>query len=202
VYILDPEEVEERKRSEQGSHAPKEAAAAPAIEEELRSEFPSLAASLYVPYDDNNDRDYTPAELAKQNAEELRRQALLPVSNSGKYYNSFRKYGDLLKPKEAKPKDEADQQGEEETQEVQDTLHEDAWQRDAQSRIIGGTGMSGQGTEVEDDGEGWITSTTEIRKMKAVGRLDPTVSPAVLNENQAKAQERTSNMSAYSLCNH
>lgn len=189
VYILDPEEVEDRKRARQGDQATIGATVAPEIEEELRSEFPSLAASLHVPFNDTNEGDLTPAELAKEKADELRRQALLPVSNSGKYYNSFRKYGDLLKPKVAKPEGEADQQDPEATQERNDTLHEDAWQRDAQSRIIGGTGMSGQGTEVEDDGEGWITSTTEIRKLKAVGRLDLTVSPAVLNENQAKAQE-------------
>lgn len=45
--------------------------------------------------------------------------------------------------------------------------------RDRQSRIIGGMIMSGQGTEVDDDGEGWITSPTDIKKMKAAGRLNP-----------------------------
>jgi hypothetical protein len=38
-----------------------------------------------------------------------------------------------------------------------------------QSHITGGMTMSGQGTEVDDDGEGWITSPTDIWKMKAVG---------------------------------
>ena len=42
-----------------------------------------------------------------------------------------------------------------------------------QSRIMGGTNLAGQGADVEDDGEGWISTTAEIQTLKANGSLDP-----------------------------
>jgi len=39
--------------------------------------------------------------------------------------------------------------------------------------VIGGSGFSGQSAEVDDDGEGWVTSTRDITSMKASGTLDP-----------------------------
>lgn len=187
VYILDPEEVEERKREQKSGHQSETPALSLEIERELQSNFPSLLASLHIPcdLDEKESCDLTQAQLAQQKAEALKQQALQPVSNSGKYYNSFRKYHDVLKPKQEKIIDEVDIK-EVDVPAAAGATEEDEWQRDTQSRIIGGSGFSGQGIEVEDDGEGWITSTTEIRKMKAVGRLDPTSTPGVLNQKQAK----------------
>lgn len=187
VYILDPDEAEEQKRTRKSGGPTDTPTLALEMEQERQSDFPILSASLHIPciVVDNESSDLTLAELAKQKAEVLKQQALQPASNSGKYYNSFRKYRDVLKPRREKVSNEVDNK-EVDLHEIADTPEEDAWQRDTQSRIIGGSGFSGQGIEVEDDGEGWITCTTEIRKMKAVGRLDPTSTPAVLNEKQAK----------------
>ena len=186
VYILDPEEVEERKRAQEAKHARK-AAPTQEVEAELQSAFPSMAASLHVPYegDDDDASELTPALVAKQQAEDKKQESLKPATNSGKLYNSFRKYGDVVKPKQEKPKEEAAIE-EEEAPEAPAAAEEDEWQRDTQSRIIGGTGFSGQGCEVEDDGEGWVTTITDIRKMKSAGRLDPTTAPADLDQKQAK----------------
>merc|ERR1712238_328003 len=55
------------------------------------------------------------------------------------------------------------------------------------SRVMGGIGMSGQGMEVDDDGEGWITSTKEIAVMKANGTLYP--SDKANNNQQLAAKD-------------
>lgn len=45
------------------------------------------------------------------------------------------------------------------------------------SRVVGGIAVSGQGTEVVDDGEGWISSSRDIAAMKAAGKLHPSSKP-------------------------
>jgi RNA-binding protein NOB1 len=190
VYILDPEEVEERTF-----------ASARSVNEELQSDFPSLKVSLEISYDGSDSEEHAvlnPTIMAKQEAEKRKQEALRPVTNSGKLYNSFRKDGDLFKPHEKKdtvndapartetPHDVSDLNGKEEEEEEKENGDE---KRDRQSRIIGGMIMSGQGTEVDDDGEGWITSPTDIKKMKAAGRLNPSQNPDDINDGAAeKAQ--------------
>lgn len=185
VYVLDPEEVEARKLASTSDKA--------ALRNELEQDFPSLTASLQVPYegsdDEGSDNDsalVTPAILKKEEAEMKKQEALKPVTKSGKLYNSFRGYSDIMKPKvkssevvreeveEKTPAKVSDDDGEEEHMNKNE---------DGRSRIIGGATMAGQETEFEDDGEGWITSPTDIRKMKAAGRLNPTQNPAALDEN-------------------
>lgn len=163
VYILDPEEVAEKNRK--------------VLEQDLEAEFPSLAASSLIPYDgsDKEEDDIAENSLAanverKEQLEQKRKEdSLKPKSNSGKLYNSFRKYGDLMKPKEhAKrplpPKLDT-------TEELPVVPSPPVESNNRQSRILGGIGMSGQEGDFEDDGEGWISTTKEIKTLKATGGL-------------------------------
>lgn len=171
------------------------------IEEELKLDFPSLAAASTVPFDDggNNEGKHKaslievedPSERLRrqlQAEEERKQQSLRPVSHSGKLYNSFRRYGDLMKPKPkvqvtvSRPKPEGSTPG------TLPPTQQDEGAPDlnkGQSRIMGGMTLAGQEDDVEDDGEGWITTTAEIRSRKAGGSLDPTKSGAVLANAKA-----------------
>jgi RNA-binding protein NOB1 len=179
VYILDPEEVDERNRDLHGLDC--------TVEEELMSDFPSLAASLHVPYEGDDVDGVLDAHkdggslrpLTEEEVGERKKQALTPLSKSGKLYNSFPKYSNLLKPKATATKENfavvepAD--GDHETEEYHVyNLTDDANGMVTHSRIIGGAATSGQELEVEDDGEGWITCSRDIQKMKASGTAFPT----------------------------
>ena len=196
VYILDPDEVEERKAS---------------MENELKSDFPSLSASLLVPCEESNEEDgigsaptLGPATLAKQEAERKKQEALRPVTKSGKLYNSFRKYGDVMKPKYTTIGITEEESSETQAPEVASNASPDEGlnddQKEHQSRIIGGMTMSGQGMEVDDDGEGWITSPTDIRKMKAAGLLNPTHNPGDVNENASEKAQSGPPVSQRAAC--
>lgn len=173
VYILDPEEIEERKRMRLQPGVQDE-------DEEISDEFPTLAASLQVPYDgpgnEESEEFVTPAILAKRLADKKKLDALKPITRSGKMYNSFKKYSDIMKPKVHVQAPAAEDVVEEEK--MPSPVEEKKGPSNEQSRIIGGADLAGQGTQVEDDGEGWITSTKEIRQMKAAGKLNPTQAPA------------------------
>jgi RNA-binding protein NOB1 len=188
VYVLDPEEAGELKQE-----AEELKQASTNIDEELQSEFPSLAASLNVPYEgsddegnddegseeEGNDESEVDKDLAWHKAEEERKsKATQPISNSGKLYNSFRKYGKLLKTAPPSTKKAPAAHLAENQQTLVDAHATGRKDEDRnQSRIIGGNAFSGQGGDVEDDGEGWITSAKEIRSMKAAGALDPMRDP-------------------------
>jgi RNA-binding protein NOB1 len=146
-------------------------------EAELESDFPSLQAALAVPYEGSDD---------EQDAKEV---TLTPITieeqeKRKQQYNSFRKYGDLMKPKQPKeqPKETEVTEDEKKTPRVPDT--EPAKNV---SRIIGAMGMSGMEEGFEDDGEGWITCARDIRDMKATGSLDPLGKPG--QDGNAKAPE-------------
>ena len=206
VYILDPEEVEERKRQKEEQKAVRsnntnedEGDAAGDLADELAEAFPSLAAAATVPYDGSDDEGEGDAaggksalQLAQEEAERRRQESLKPIATTkdGKLYNSFRKYGHVVASdgikknscgmKKASDVDEADTNAEAEAEEQTDSgadAHTD--RRKDQSRILGGDmSMAGKMTAEDDDGEGWITTTSDIRSMKAAGRLDPTRDPA------------------------
>ena len=164
---------------------PTEESAKSSIEAELELDFPSLTAAATVPYcdeegqTDNLDTTHDPEKrLAIQRNEEeeaRKQQSLRPISKSGMLYNSFRKYGDLMKPKQQQRKLNAESVddipkvlgSEDQASELPEGADQPS------SRIIGGTTLAGQELDVEDDGEGWITSTSEIRVMKANGALEP-----------------------------
>ena len=160
------------------------------VQEELQQTFPSLAASIHVPYepeDDemepleyetptndnaNNKKDTTKTkELAE---EDRKKEAVKPISNSGKLYNSFRGYNKLFQPAAAK-------KAPAKTSSIQLNIVPEQQENDnpveAQSRIMGGVNMSGQEVDVEDDGEGWITCTKDIRSLQATGSLAPPKNP-------------------------
>ena len=205
VYILDPEEVEEKKRLSEAKGI--EGNKTQEVLNELEMEFPSLAASLAVPYegsDDENENNKGNAtqleqsERLKKAAEEERKrreESLQPISKSGKLYNSLGKYKKLTSKKgidisskkvsieEEKPSFSfAEAIGKSE-----EKKSDEKKQKVTQSRVIGGAGMSGQSDEVDDDGEGWVTSTKEIVAMKATGTLDPFRSDH--NHNQAPQKQ-------------
>jgi RNA-binding protein NOB1 len=184
VYILDPEEVEAKKQVSANDQT--------LLKDELEEDFPSLAASLQVPYegsDEEGETGKTPAMLKREKAEKNKLDSLKPVTKSGKLYNSFRHYSDIMKPK-AKTTTATDRFTDKVSEEMVQVVSDDDVdqktdtdeRKDHHSRIIGGTTMAGQGTEVDDDGEGWITSQIDIRKMKAAGRLNPTQNPGELDE--------------------
>jgi RNA-binding protein NOB1 len=152
-------------------------------ETDLESEFPSLSAAATVPYEgsEDEDEDENVEKERKLSDDKLlliekKMQALQPISKSGKLYNSFRKYGKLMKPKavtsEAAPKEEN----------TVDNASKDPWQArpedieektNQQSRIIGGGGMMSSedmGWD-EDDGEGWITCKSDILSAAGNGSL-------------------------------
>jgi RNA-binding protein NOB1 len=180
VYILDPEEVEERKKAYVESNS-----SVPSIENELEMEFPSLYAALTIPYegsDDEGDKDQVGnAERLKRAEEEhkMKREAsLLPVSKSGKWYNSFRGYKDIVKADGVQINSKKKEEIQTQTKSVSfnfasSTNNDQDKQKSFQSRVIGGSGFSGQSAEVDDDGLGWITSGKDIASMKAMGTLDP-----------------------------
>ncbi len=201
VYILDPDEVEEKRRKREekmkassgisGNEVLKTSGAENNdIMRELEMEFPSLAAASTVPYegsDDEGEEDKQKApkitqeeKLKKAAEEEAQRRAnsLKPVSKSGKLYNTLGKYKELASAKGIKIVDKSTKNRAVEApfafaQSDLPDVSEEKDQKQIQSRVIGGIGMSGQSTEVDDDGEGWVTSTQEIVAMKATGKLDP-----------------------------
>lgn len=110
--------------------------------------------------------------------EEEKQQNLSRVSKSGRSYNSFRKYKGLMKPKQ--PKKELDPLEEEKEQESSPLLDETATNTEApkqqqSSRFLSGGGGGETMLEEDDDGQGWITSSEDIKIMKidGGGRLDP-----------------------------
>lgn len=145
------------------------------IGNELDSEFPSLAAAATVPYegsDDDKEEDEEALEKRKlqeekEDEERKKQEALKPISNSGKLYNSFRKYGDLMKS--APPKKQKDVKPA--TTALLNIAKDEEPQERLDSRIMGGTsgGMVSEMNEADDDGEGWITNTSDIQ----AGRLTP-----------------------------
>lgn len=159
------------------------------LDDKLNSEYPSLgvAASVSMLREGNNSMDNESTitlEERRKLEEERRLMSLKPITNkSGKLYNSFGKYSDLLKAKpiviktsqtESNTDDSNDNQHDNESFFSQNGFSQQEERRDEMSsRIFGGTGFSGQDDFVEDDGEGWITTKSDITTMKASGALDP-----------------------------
>ncbi|CAB9509684.1 20S-pre-rRNA D-site endonuclease NOB1 [Seminavis robusta] len=145
------------------------------VQEELQLEFPSLAASIHVPYE-GDDNDMEPIEYQQRAEEERKKKATQPVSNSGKLYNSFRGYGKLFQPAPPSTK-KVVATVEEEKEKIEAVEETPAAETTQQSRIMGGVNMSGQEVDVEDDGEGWITCSKDIRSLQSTGTLAPPKNP-------------------------
>ena len=188
------------------------------LQAELQSDFPSLQAALTVPYEGSDteddheagnesqarkdaNKDVVVLGMTKEEQEKRKQESLKPVSKSGKLYNSFRKYGDLMKPKPPtqpkQDKNKLESAALPEAPIAEDTVEQSPQQHQEpttkkpanESRIIGGVTMSGQEMEVEDDGEGWITCTRDIHAMKSAGALDPSRTPAdALSANKNKKE--------------
>lgn len=118
--------------------------------------------------------------------EEGKFEALKPISRSGKQYNSFRKYKDLMKPKRAAvavrtkkdhAHDEETTTGDNVRRQALPQEREDAeGAKKSESKISGGGVVTSEVMKIDDDdGEGWIKSVKEIRasKMHNGGMLDP-----------------------------
>jgi RNA-binding protein NOB1 len=151
------------------------------VVDELALEFPSLQASLQVPYEgSDNEEDVV---ITDEILEQRKKASLQPVSKSGKLYNSFRNYGDLVKPKpkaspslstaSSKETLSSNQNADVAPLESSSASSSLPPPSSSSSRIMGGMNFSGQEAMVEDDGEGWITCTKDIQTMKSTGALDP-----------------------------
>lgn len=138
----------------------------------------------------------------EQERERKKQEALKPISKSGKLYNSFRKYGKLMKPK---PPTTTTSTAKQSTPAAKSSLLNIVKEGDettdrnfdpTQSRILGVAGAStSAGTTAtpemnadDDDGEGWITSTKDIVTLKnniGGGQLDPIKSTLSNNNNNS-----------------
>eukprot|EP00554_Chaetoceros_debilis_P005304 CAMPEP_0194074534 /NCGR_PEP_ID=MMETSP0149-20130528/1638_1 /TAXON_ID=122233 /ORGANISM="Chaetoceros debilis, Strain MM31A-1" /LENGTH=746 /DNA_ID=CAMNT_0038754745 /DNA_START=61 /DNA_END=2301 /DNA_ORIENTATION=- len=210
VYILDPEEYDEKLKCEDNEDVEEEEEES--ISEELDMEFPSLSAALTVPYEGSDDEDENDqlghADKLKKAEEEFQKRraaSLQPVSGSGKIYNSFRKYKDIVSSDGVKintKKESEDDATKVEKKvnfnfaaETSNTLDSGT----VTSRVIGGAGFSGQSNEVTDDGEGWVTSTKEIFSMKAAGKLDP-FNNSQIKIDGPKSKEKLPSKSCRAAC--
>ncbi len=203
VIVLDPDEVEERKK--QLASTQKSVVEEEDYSNEFQSEFPSLAAAATVPETSEQieaDNKINANELSLEErlameakAEEARKaESLKP---SGQLYNSFRRYKHVVTSEGIASKKKEDAILDNEESEDEETIPKEAVsEADAaagrtnsnHSRIMGGISMSGQGSEVQDDGQGWVGSVQEIASMKAMGTLDPSRAP---NANPAKKAKET-----------
>lgn len=131
---------------------------------------------------DNDKKEEARANRLKVEHEERERrkqEALKPISKSGKLYNSFRSYGNLMKGGPAKrpvssPKPTV------KIAAVAPAPIEQPLMPPGHSRILGAGGsamVAGPNMKAEDDdGEGWITSTQHMGALKSLaggGQLDP-----------------------------
>lgn len=136
--------------------------------------FPTLKASLSVPYEGSHDEDDdgVDVEHRRQQEEQRKLDSLKPVSKSGQLYNSFRKYNHLMKPKLnsalKKPgiiKPDASFPTQQCRDEVQSGVNPN------QSRIAG---ANMQEEEFGfDDGEGWISTVGAIHSTTVAGAIGP-----------------------------
>lgn len=211
VYILDPEEVEERKRQKEEQKATKvnngeeQEDAAGDLADELAEAFPSLAAAATVPYDGSDDEGEGDAaggksalQLAQEEAERKRQESLMPIAatKDGKLYNSsghvvasegIKKKSCGMKVAANNDEEDVDANADDEGQIDSEAVAQIDRRKD-QSRILGGDmSMAGKMTAEDDDGEGWITTTSDIRSMKASGHLDPTRDPAKAKDGAINA---------------
>lgn len=212
VYVLDPEEAEERKRQREAEVAAASAddaaadptssvTADPTFTDELRQDFPSLSAAITVPYkggDDDGEGGWVEGKSAlrlSQDAERQKQEALKPISvtKDGRLFNSFRKYGHVVvssgisQTSAAKAGASAEAKSPLVGQDKSDLFSDEPDRHNNQSRILGGgASMGGKMTEEDDDGEGWITNVKEIRSMKASGRLDPSTDPSKSTDSAPK----------------
>lgn len=162
-----------------------------AIRAELQMDFPSLSAAATVPYEGSDDEVDNEGDIIKSTKEEeeeskkskeeedrerKKQQALEPISKSGKLYNSFTKYGKLMKKKD--PSSATTKKMESKSTAIFNVAKDEPKQiNPGQSRIMGtSTAFSSDMNVEDDDGEGWITCTKDISKLKVAtnGRLEPT----------------------------
>ncbi|KAL9184550.1 hypothetical protein ACHAXT_012520 [Thalassiosira profunda] len=200
VFVLEPHEAAyfKKLREEKEAHVAEE----PEDEDGPEAEFPSLAAAAAVPYEGSDDEGPdelagTAQDEAWQKEEEARKkQALQPMVNgrvvsSSKQtsYNSFRKYKGIVSAggsavaMQKQKKREAEEKKAEEAEATESAAGEEAkYDEDAgndnqeyKTRIIGAAAADfpSEMTAEDDDGEGWVTCTRDIRTMKATGSLRP-----------------------------
>ena len=143
------------------------------VQEELQLDFPSLSAAATVPYNED-DNDNQQDDNKSLNPDERKRQALQPISKSGKLYPS----SVPVHTKRVVQSSTTSNNASPDTTTGSDSLAEATSHNNnsrpapnpTQSRIIGGMSLAGQEDMVEDDdGQGWITSTSDIESLKASG---------------------------------
>jgi len=210
VFILEPHEAvyfkklkEEKKQKELVQQMEQQTM----NEAEPESEFPSLAATVAVPYEGSDDeteeltQDNKAAQLTfQQDEEERKKKALQPMVNGRAAHknnqapsNAFRKYKNVvsadgsavaMKQQKEHSKEEEDKTALEATAssgnddgdvKKDSTNTGNANSLEYKSRILGAGASANtdpsEMTAADDDGEGWVTCTSDIRTMKATGSL-------------------------------
>jgi RNA-binding protein NOB1 len=137
-------------------------------------------------------------KVEHEERERRKQEALKPISKSGKLYNSFRNYGNLVKAGPAK-RPVSSSKSTVKMAAVAPAPDEQPLMSPGHSRILGAGGsamVAGPNMKAEDDdGEGWITSTQHMGTLKSLaggGPLDPIkVGSAILPDDVASGTPST-----------
>ena len=189
IYVLDEEEVEERKKKGGSFVAPVVVREEMDVEEEvseeqvtnevttfqavtsnnspssqLKLDFPALGAAATVEYDGSDDEDTEVNDKTEE--EEVSPLKPKAVTKDGRLFNSFRGYGDLVSSAPVVIKEAT------RPQVLVSPMKEKKDEEVGASRIIGGAiNHTAQSAQVEDDGEGWL-GTDEVSRGKAAFGLN------------------------------
>jgi len=182
------------------------------VEEELQLDFPSLTASVTVPFEGEDHEiearleteaktgDGKPkAKTSVFMTEEEKQKNLQPLSKSGRIYNSFRKDKGLFKPKPVKKKaasvEEQDASPIEPLPAATGGESPGLQAPSSSSRFLSGGGGGETMRAEDDDGLGWITSASDIEVLKteAGGRLDPGKTGGSGNSNNNNGNNNRNN---------
>lgn len=153
--------------------------------------------------DDADDPDEIAAARLRRRQEEeeererRKQEALKPISKSGKLYNSFGKYGKLMKPSPVVLKKVSTSASSVAPAPIV-SLDEPSFVPRGQSRILGVGGSNLVGVQEmkaeDDDGEGWITCTHHMAVLKNLAggsKLDPIKGSSIFPENSATTVTET-----------
>lgn len=132
--------------------------------------------------------------IAAEAEEKRKQESLKPISRDGKIYNSFRKYQHIVTSSgiDTSNYGKKSKSGHITMHQSNTSGDDDSAPKESQSRVIGSAFAAfGQDNVVDDDGEGWITSSKDIVAMKASGALEP---GKMLGEGRQGASKRDLSM--------
>jgi RNA-binding protein NOB1 len=164
---------------------------------DLELEFPTLqmaAKTVFQGEDSEHDQEIpsyqsinnttTSTTHTLERTTEEKRKNLQPISKSGKLYNSFRNYRDLMKPKKISCTGATVSTNSTKMRHATNNHHQTnelvSSNQPTASKITGSGGIMTLMAETmepeDDDGAGWVTSSQHIETLKTHGQLDPSKS--------------------------